>query len=82
MIDADSSFGYREEAGLQRFNKNTMQQVFQINGWQVRKRTVGHRLRIEALPLEARTPNERWTMELCRAWAGRDGWQNLARVNA
>ena len=80
LIEADPSFGYRTVAGLLRFNKNTVQRILQIKGWQVRKRAVGHRPRIEALPSVARTPNERWATDLCRVWAGRDGWQSLALV--
>jgi putative transposase len=75
MIEAEPSFGYRTMASLLRFNKNTVQRVFQLMGWQVRKRAVGHRPRIEALPSVATTPNERWATDLCRVWAGRDGWQ-------
>ena len=78
LIEADPSFGYRTVAGLLQFNKNTVQRIFQIKGWQVRKRAVGHRPRIEALPSVARTPNERWATDLCRVWAGRDGWQTVA----
>jgi putative transposase len=80
LIKEDPSFGYRTVAGLLQFNKNTVQRVFQIKGWQVRKRAVSHRPRIEALPSVATTPNERWATDLCRAWAGRDGWQTLALV--
>jgi putative transposase len=80
LIEADPSFGYRTVAGLLQFNKNTVQRIFQIKGWQVRKRAVGHRPRIEALPSVATTPNERWATDLCRVWAGRDGWQTLALV--
>jgi putative transposase len=46
MIEAEPSFGYRTVAWLLGFNKNTVQRVFQIKGWQVRKRTVGMRPRI------------------------------------
>jgi hypothetical protein len=60
MIEAEPSFGYRTVASLLRFNKNTVQRVFQLMGWQVRKRAIGHRPRIEALPSVATTPNERW----------------------
>ena len=80
MIEAEPSFGYRTVASLLRFNKNTVQRVFQLMGWQVRKRAIGHRPRIEALPSVATTPNERWATDLCRVWAGRDGWQTLALV--
>lgn len=40
LIEADPSFGYRTVAGLLQFNKNTVQRIFQIKGWQVRKRAV------------------------------------------
>ncbi|ARE40554.1 Mobile element protein [Rhodovulum sp. P5] len=50
MIEENPSFGYRTVAWLLGFNKNTVQRVFQIKGWQVRKRPVGARPRIEALP--------------------------------
>jgi putative transposase len=36
--------------------------------------------RIEALPSVATVPNERWSTDLCRVWAGRDGWTTLALV--
>lgn len=41
MIEEEPSFGYRTVAWLLGFNKNTMQRIFQIKGWQVRKRPVG-----------------------------------------
>ena len=75
MIEPEPSFGYRTVASLLQVNKNTVQRIFQLKGWQVRKRAIGHRPRIEALPSVAMTPNERWATDLCRVWAGRDGWQ-------
>ena len=80
LIEADPSFGYRTVAGLLQFNKNTVQRIFQLKGWQVRKRAIGHPPRIEALPSVATTPNERWATALCHVWAGRDRWQTLALV--
>ena len=50
MIEKEPSFGYRTVAWLLGFNKNTVQRIFQIKGWQVRKRPVGMRPRIEAVP--------------------------------
>ncbi|MCC5969095.1 MAG: hypothetical protein JJU15_04040 [Pararhodobacter sp.] len=50
MIEKEPSFGYRTLAWLLGFNKNTVQRIFQIKGWQVCKRPVGMRPRIEALP--------------------------------
>lgn len=80
MIEQEPSFGYRTVAGLLDMNKNTVQRIFQIMGWQVRKRPIGHRPRIEALPSVAASPDERWATDLCRVWAGRDGWLTLALV--
>jgi putative transposase len=46
----------------------------------VRKRPIGMRPRIEAVPSVATAPNEHWSTDLCRVWAGRDGWTTLALV--
>ena len=67
MIEKEPSFGYRTVAWLLGFNKNTVQRVFQIKGWQVRKRPIGMRPRIEAVPSVATAPNERWSTDLCRS---------------
>ena len=39
LIEAEPSFGYRTVAALLGMNKNTVQRVFQLKGWQVRKRS-------------------------------------------
>ena len=80
LIEEHPSFGYRTVAHLLGMNKNTVQRIFQIKGWQVRKRPIGMRPRIEAIPSVATAPNERWSTDLCRVWAGRDGWTTLALV--
>ena len=80
MIEENPSFGYRTVAGLLGFNKNTVQRIFQLKGWQVKKRPVGFRPRVQALPSVAQRPNERWATDLCRVWAGKDGWCHLALV--
>ncbi|HUH38302.1 MAG TPA: IS3 family transposase [Spongiibacteraceae bacterium] len=80
LIEQEPSFGYRTVAGLLGMNKNTVQRIFQLKGWQVRKRAIGHRPRIQALPSVASQPNERWSTDLCRVWGGRDGWLSLALV--
>lgn len=67
MIENEPSFGYRTVAWLLGFNKNTVQRIFQIRGWQMRKRPIGMRPRIEAVPSVATAPNERWSTDLCRA---------------
>jgi putative transposase len=80
MIEAEPSFGYRTVAGLLAMNKNTVQRIFQLKGWQVRKRALGSRPRIEAKVSATQHPDERWSTELCRVWGGRDGWLVLALV--
>lgn len=80
LIETEPSYGYRTVAHLLGFNKNTVQRVFQRMGWQVRKRAVGFRPRIEVKPSVAAAPNQRWATDLCRVWSGRDGWGVLALV--
>ena len=80
MIEHEPSYGYRTVAHLLGFNKNTVQRVFQLKGWQVKKRPVGFRPRVEAKPSRAERPNARWATDLCRVWTGRDGWATLALV--
>lgn len=80
LIEAEPSFGYRTVAGLLGMNKNTVQRIFQLNGWQRRQRSIGYRPRVEALPSVATVPDERWATDLCRIWGGRDGWLVLALV--
>lgn len=80
MIEENPSFGYRTVAHLLGLNKNTVQRIFQLKRWQVRKRPVGFRPRVQAMPSVAARPNERWATDLCRVWSGRDGWAVLALV--
>ena len=80
MIEQDPSYGYRTVAGLLNFNKNTVQRIFQIRGWQVKHRAIGFRPRVQAMPSVAKAPDERWATDLCRIWSGRDGWASLAIV--
>jgi putative transposase len=80
MIGENTAFVCRTVAHLLDMYKNTVQCVFQIMGWQVRKRPVGFRPRIQALPSVAFAPNERWATDICRVWCGRDNWGTLALV--
>lgn len=80
LIEEEPSFGYRTVASLLEMNKNTVQRIFQLKGWQVRKRAIGQRPRIQALPSVATAPDRRWATDLCRIWGGRDGWLTLALV--
>ena len=74
LIEEEPSFSYRTVASLLGMSKNTVQRVLQTRGWQVRKRPIGHRPRIETLPSVAQAPDERWSTNPCRVWGGRDGW--------
>lgn len=78
LIEPEPSFGYPTVVGLLTMNKNTVQRIFKLKGWQVRTRVVGRRPRIEALPSVARASDERWYTDLCRVWGGRDGWLTVA----
>ncbi len=80
MIEAEPSFGYRTVAALLGMNKNTVQRIFQLKGWQVRKRPLGQRPRIEAKVSRAGGPDQRWVTDLSRVWGGKDGWLSLALV--
>lgn len=62
--------GYRTVAWLLGENKNTVQRIFQLKGWQVRKRKSGHRPRVQSLPSAASRPNERWATDMARVWCG------------
>ncbi len=63
MIVENPSFGYRTVGHLLSFNKNTVERIFQLKGWQVKKRSVGFRARIEILLLVAMLPNKRWSTD-------------------
>lgn len=80
LIEESPSFGYRTLAHLLGFNKNTVQRIFRSMGWRVRMRPIGFRPRVQAMPSVATAPNERGSTDMCRVWAGRDGWVTLARV--
>jgi putative transposase len=80
MIEENPSFGCRTVAHLLEFNKDMVQRIFQLKGWQVRKRPVGFRPRVQALPSVAQRRNKRWATDMCRVWSGRDNWTTPALV--
>jgi len=83
MIEAESSFGYRTVAALLGMNRNTVRRIFQLKGWQVRKRALGQRPRIEAkVKIPRELPDQRCATDLCRVWGCKDGWLSLALVTA
>ena len=70
VIDDLPYAGYRTVAFLLGENKNTIQRLFQLKHWQVRKRKSGARPRVQALPSVASKPNERWATDMARVWCG------------
>jgi hypothetical protein len=72
-VEREPSFGYRTVAGLLGLFRNTVQRIFPRRGWQVRKRVVGHRPRVQSAPLGHDTPQRTLghgpLLRLCRgAW--------------
>lgn len=83
LIEESPLFGCRMIAHLLGFKKHTVQRVFQLMGWQVRKRPIGFRTQIQALFAIGGHQAQRALVDrpmLCRIWAGRDGWATLALV--
>ena len=50
FIDKYPEAGYRTAAWMLKLNKNTVQRIFQLKGWQVRKKLRGFRPRVKAFP--------------------------------
>lgn len=64
-----------------KLNKNTVQRIFQLKGWQVRNKSRGFKPRIKTFPSVASHPNLRWSTDLARVWCGpQDRWCTLALV--
>lgn len=79
-METFSSYGYRRLANETGLNKKAVQRILQRKGWQVRKRPKGHRPRAKAMPSVSAYPDQRWAIDMTRAWCGRDGWATLAAV--
>ena len=61
------------------FNRNTIQRLNQLKGWQCRKRQIGFRPRAQAMPSVASKPNERRATDFVRVWCGQeDRWVTLS----
>lgn len=80
FIDKHPEAGYRTAAWMLKLNKNTVQRIFQLKGWQVQKKPRGFRPRVKAFPSVAPRPNHRWSTDLVRVWCGQDRWCTLALV--
>jgi len=74
------TYGYRRIAFLTGMNKKAVQRILQLKGWQVKKRSKGHRPRAKAMPSRSTMPNTRWAIDMTRVWCGKDHWSTLAAV--
>lgn len=79
-IEQYPTYGYRRVALLTNINKKAVQRIFQIKGWQVRKRSKGFRPRAKVMPSKTSLPNQRWAIDMTRVWCGKEGWSTLAAV--
>lgn len=59
LIEKEPLFDYRAVANLLFLTKNTVQRMFQLKGWQAKRRAIRHRPRVQALRSVAQSPNER-----------------------
>lgn len=66
FIDKHPDAGYRTTAWMLNMNKNTVQRIFKIRGWQVYKKTRGLRPRVKAFPSVTSKPDTRWSMDMAR----------------
>lgn len=81
LIEESPELGYRRVSYYLEENRKKIQRIFQIKGWQVRKRAVGKRPRIQALKSESSQLNERWATDLANVWCGsKDRWARIALV--
>ncbi len=81
FIEQHSYAGYRTIAHNLGLNRNTVQRINQLKGWQVRQRSIGFRPRARSMPSEAASPNERWSTDMTRVWCGpNDRWSALSAV--
>ena len=69
FIDKNPEAGYR-----------TVQRIFQLKGWQVRKNPRDFRPRVKSFPSVAPQPNQRRLTDLARVWCGQNRWCTLALV--
>lgn len=79
-IERYPTSGYRTVAWMLGENKNTIQRLFQLKGWQVRKRKKGFRPRAQSMISRTEQPDIRWSTDLARIFCGKDKWCTLALV--
>ncbi|WP_343033969.1 IS3 family transposase, partial [Vibrio agarilyticus] len=81
VIDALPYAGYRTVAFMLGENKNTVQRLMSLKGWQCRKRAIGFRPRVKAKASVAHAPDMRWSTDIARVWCGEQArWAALTLV--
>ena len=80
QIDANPTWGYRTVAHALGRNKNTVQRICQLKGWQVRRRPAGARPRVRTTPSVADAPNRRWATDQARVWTDSHRWLSVTFV--
>ncbi|MBY5970579.1 DDE-type integrase/transposase/recombinase [Halomonas denitrificans] len=79
-LEQFATYGYRRLACVLEENRKPIQRIFQLKGWQVRKRPQGFRLHARSLPSVASRPDERWATDLTHVWCGKDRRASLAVI--
>ena len=79
LIEEHPAFGYRTVAHLLGLNKNTVQRVFQLMRWQVKKRPVGFRPRVQGDALGG-SCSERALADRSMPHLGRQRWLGHAGI--
>ena len=66
---------YSTVAFLLSENKNPIQRIMKLKGWQCSQRQVGFRPHVEAKASVAQAPNQRCSTDIARVWCGQqDRW--------
>ena len=54
-------------------NRKKIHRILKLNGWQVRQRPQGHRLRVQSWISRAGRLNERWAIDMTHLFTSQDG---------
>lgn len=86
QIEENPTYGVRRITVLVRrelrkaVNRKAVHRVMKINGWQVRKKRGGYKARAKDWRSQADCPNERWAIDTCTIFCGKDGWCPLTAI--
>ena len=86
LIKRHPTYGYRRVWALLRFSdgiivtKRTVHRIITANGWQVRKRKISVRPRVQERHRRTAMTNIRWATDITHIPCGVDGWGHLVAV--